>query len=62
MAFEVFANGTARFTGEIANDTDADQRFMVDVFLQYAQIMTAGLQGRLAKDELGTGAFPTGPT
>lgn len=59
MAFEVFANGTARFTGEIANDTDADQRFMVDVFLQYAQDYDSwSSQGRLAKDELGTGAFP----
>ena len=32
---ELYANGTARFTGEVRNDTDPDQQFELDVFLQY---------------------------
>ena len=58
MAFEVFANGTARFTGEIANDTDADQRFMVDVFLQYAQDDDSGLPGPPGQRRARHGRFP----
>lgn len=56
---EVFANGTARFSGVVANDENPNQQFMLDVFLQYGQDYDSWTsQGRLAKDELGTGAFP----
>lgn len=59
VSMEVFANGTARFSGVVANDEDPTQQFLLDVFLQYGQDYDSWTsQGRLAKDELGTGAFP----
>lgn len=58
MVFEQFANGTARFTGEVVNDTDPGQRFELDIFLQYGQDYDSWTaQGRLPKDDLGLGAY-----
>ena len=37
ITFEQYANGTARFTGEMVNDSDPNQRFELNVFLQYGQ-------------------------
>lgn len=58
MTFEQYANGTARLHGEIVNDTDPDQRFEVDLFLEaqsdYDQWTALG---RLPKDDLGLGAY-----
>lgn len=59
IIFEQFANGTARFTGEMVNDTDPDQRFALEVYLQYGQDYESWTaQGRLPKDDLGLGAYP----
>ncbi len=58
ISFEQYANGTARFTGEMVNDSDADQRFELNVFLQYGQDYDAWTaQGRLPKDDLGLEAY-----
>ena len=58
IVFEQFANGTARFTGEIVNDTDPGQRFELNIFLQYGQDYDSWTaQGRLPKDDLGLGAY-----
>ena len=58
MHLELYANGTARFTGEVRNDTDPDQQFELDVFLQYrADYDEWTAQGRLPKDDLGLGAY-----
>ena len=55
---ELYANGTARFSGEVRNDTDPDQQFELDVFLQYrADYDEWTAQGRLPKDDLGLGAY-----
>lgn len=56
--FEQYANGTARFTGEVKNDLDPDQRFELDIFLQGKQDYDGWTAlGRLAKDDLALGAY-----
>ena len=58
ITFEQYANGTARFTGEIVNDTDPGQRFELNVFLQNGQDYDGWTAlGRLPKDDLGLMAY-----
>ena len=58
LSFEQFANGTARISGEMVNDTDPDQRFDVEIFLQGEQDYDGWTaMGRLPKDDLGLGAY-----
>ena len=58
ITFEQYANGTARFTGEIVNDTDPGQRFELNVFLHNGQDYEGWTAlGRLPKDDLGLMAY-----
>lgn len=58
VVFEQYANGTARFTGEVVNDEDPGQRFELNIFLRYGQDYDSWTaQGRLPKDDLGLGAY-----
>ena len=58
VQLSVFANGTARIEGRVINDTDADQQFDLDLFLQYGQDHNSWTaQGRLPKDDLGLEAY-----
>lgn len=58
VQFNVYANGTGRITGRVVNDTDPDQQFDVDLFLQYGQDYDSWTaQGRFPKDDLGLMAY-----
>ncbi len=58
ITFEQYANGTARFSGEMVNDSDPGQRFELEIFLQYGQDYDSWTaQGRLPKDDLGLEAY-----
>ena len=58
VQLNLYANGTARITGRVVNDTDANQQFDLDLFLQYGQDYNAWTaQGRFPKDDLGLGAY-----
>ena len=58
VQFNVYANGTARITGRVVNDTESDQQFDIDLFLQYGQDYDSWTAlGRLPKDDLGLGAY-----
>ena len=58
VQFNVYANGTARITGRVVNDTDPGQQFDVDLFLQYGQDYDSWTaQGRFPKDDLGLMAY-----
>jgi hypothetical protein len=58
VEFNLYANGTGRITGRVVNDTDPDQQFDVDLFLQYGQDYDSWSgQGRFPKDDLGLMAY-----
>ena len=58
VQLDLYANGTARITGRVVNDTDANQQFDLDLFLQYGQDYDAWTaQGRFPKDDLGLMAY-----
>jgi len=58
VELNLYANGTARITGRVVNDTDASQQFDLDLFLQYGQDYGAwSAQGRFPKDDLGLMAY-----
>jgi hypothetical protein len=58
VVLNLYANGTARILGDLVNDEDDTQQFHLDLFLQYGQDYTSWeAQGRLAKDDLGLGAY-----
>ena len=58
VEFNLYANGTGRITGRVVNDTDPDQQFDVDLFLQYGQDYDSWTaQGRFPKDDLGLMAY-----
>ena len=58
IIFEQYANGTARFTGEMVNDSDPNQRFELNVFLQFGMDYEGWTaQGHLPKDDMGLEAY-----
>ena len=58
VEINLYANGTGRITGRVVNDTDSDQQFDVDLFLQYGQDYDSWTaQGRFPKDDLGLMAY-----